>query len=43
MPWYNDIFERCGFEIERLQVREGETLYIDRVNMYASFWMGVKK
>jgi betaine lipid synthase len=41
-PWYNDLFEKLGFRLQRLQVREGETMFIDRVNMYASFWRGVK-
>lgn len=41
-PWYNELFEKIGFKIELCQVREGETMYIDRVNMYASFWKGVK-
>ncbi|KAI8893824.1 hypothetical protein BC833DRAFT_531286 [Globomyces pollinis-pini] len=41
-PWYNSIFQSTGFEIQVCQVREGETMYIDRVNMYASFWKGTK-
>lgn len=41
-PWYNEIFEKKGFEVVPLQIREGETMYIDRVNMYASFWCGIK-
>jgi len=40
-PWYNDVFERMGFKLEALGVREkGKAM--DRVNMYASFWRGVK-
>jgi betaine lipid synthase len=42
-PWYNDLFAKAGFKIKALQVREGATLYIDRVNMYASFFVGEKK
>ncbi|KAI8912731.1 hypothetical protein EDD86DRAFT_202137 [Gorgonomyces haynaldii] len=41
-PWYNEIFEDVGFSIKPLQIREGKTLYIDRVNMYASNWCGTK-
>jgi betaine lipid synthase len=36
-PWYNSIFEARGFKVSPCQIREGETMYIDRVNMYASF------
>lgn len=42
-PWYNEIFEDVGFAVKPCQIREGETLYIDRVNMYASFYVGIKK
>jgi betaine lipid synthase len=42
-PWYNTIFDSTGFDIKPCQVREGETMYIDRVNMYASLWMGIKR
>ena len=41
-PWYNEIFEKAGFKVICCQVREGETMYIDRVNMYASLWKGIK-
>ncbi|KAI8920400.1 hypothetical protein DFJ77DRAFT_427126 [Powellomyces hirtus] len=41
-PWYNAIFERHGFNIVMLQIREDDTLYIDRVNMYASFYCGLR-
>lgn len=41
-PWYNEIFEATGFKVSPCQIREGETMFIDRVNMYASFWMGEK-
>ncbi|KAJ3325836.1 hypothetical protein HDU76_013059, partial [Blyttiomyces sp. JEL0837] len=43
-PWYNSIFEEHGFKVEPCQIREKpDKLYIDRVNMYASFWMGEKQ
>ncbi|KAJ3273668.1 hypothetical protein HDV01_004277 [Terramyces sp. JEL0728] len=42
-PWYNVLFEQQGFKVKVCQVREGETMFIDRVNMYASFWMGIKQ
>ncbi|OZJ05831.1 hypothetical protein BZG36_00944 [Bifiguratus adelaidae] len=42
-PWYNTIFEKNGFVLEPLGIREiGSGKSIDRVNMYASFWRGVK-
>ncbi|KAJ8325931.1 hypothetical protein QVD99_004097 [Batrachochytrium dendrobatidis] len=41
-PWYNEIFAATGFEVIKCQVREGDNMYIDRVNMYASFWSGRK-
>lgn len=41
-PWYNELFEANGFRVEPCQIREGDVMYIDRVNMYASFWMGEK-
>ncbi|CAK4655535.1 hypothetical protein LEN26_009425 [Aphanomyces euteiches] len=42
-PWYNTLFEKAGFRVYPCQIREGETMFIDRVNMYASFWAGEKK
>ena len=36
-PWYNGIFESRGFRVFPCQVREGKEMFIDRVNMYASF------
>jgi betaine lipid synthase len=42
-PWYNEIFTSTGFEVSPCQIREGDSMFIDRVNMYASFWVGVKK
>ncbi|KAJ7647411.1 hypothetical protein FB45DRAFT_893372 [Roridomyces roridus] len=41
-PWYNANFERHGFKVTPLGVRQGPEAAIDRVNMYASFWRGVK-
>ncbi|KAF0711196.1 hypothetical protein AaE_012253 [Aphanomyces astaci] len=41
-PWYNSLFEKCGFRVYPCQIRQGDHLYIDRVNMYASFWAGEK-
>lgn len=32
-PWYNEVFERAGFEVEILGMREGPKKAIDRVNM----------
>ncbi|KAI9206168.1 uncharacterized protein BJ171DRAFT_499010 [Polychytrium aggregatum] len=41
-PWYNTIFEKRGFRVYPCQIREEPKMYIDRVNMYASFWCGEK-
>ncbi|KAJ8077140.1 hypothetical protein PM082_001568 [Marasmius tenuissimus] len=41
-PWYNIVFERYGFKLEALGVRQGPEVALDRVNMYASFWKAVK-
>ncbi|KAJ3110904.1 hypothetical protein HDU96_006157 [Phlyctochytrium bullatum] len=41
-PWYNEIFEKHGFRVYPCQIREDKTMFIDRVNMYASFWAGEK-
>ncbi|KAJ7132836.1 hypothetical protein C8R43DRAFT_1206637 [Mycena crocata] len=41
-PWYNANFERRGFTITALGVRQGPEAAIDRVNMYASCWRAVK-
>ncbi|KAJ7703287.1 S-adenosyl-L-methionine-dependent methyltransferase [Mycena rosella] len=41
-PWYNANFERRGFKVTALGVRQGPEAAIDRVNMYASFWRAVK-
>ena len=41
-PWYCVEFEKAGFELECLGVR-GDGRAIDQVNMYASFWKGVRK
>ncbi|RUP47410.1 hypothetical protein BC936DRAFT_145760 [Jimgerdemannia flammicorona] len=43
VPWYNRLFEKYGFKVEPLGVREiGSGVSLDRVNMYASFYRGVK-
>ncbi|PWN50116.1 hypothetical protein IE53DRAFT_110475 [Violaceomyces palustris] len=40
-PWYNDRFEKMGFKVEAIHVREtGKS--IDNVNMYASFYKAVR-
>lgn len=41
-PWYNEIFEKAGFEVTSIAVRDGSTA-TDRVNMYASCWRGAKR
>ncbi|KAJ3075165.1 hypothetical protein HDU98_009002 [Podochytrium sp. JEL0797] len=41
-PWYNSMFEEKGFKVTPCQIRDEKTPYIDRVNMYASLWMGEK-
>ncbi|KAJ6499386.1 hypothetical protein C8R45DRAFT_114363 [Mycena sanguinolenta] len=42
-PWYNVNFERRGFKVTAVGVRQGEKgPALDRVNMYASFWRAVK-
>ncbi|KAJ3348809.1 hypothetical protein HDU83_001011 [Entophlyctis luteolus] len=41
-PWYNAMFEEKGFRVSPCQIRDEKTPYIDRVNMYASFWVGEK-
>ena len=42
-PWYIELFKEYGFRVYPCQIREGDTMYIDRVNMYASFWAGEKE
>ncbi|KAJ3336111.1 hypothetical protein HDU93_003642 [Gonapodya sp. JEL0774] len=41
-PWYNSVFEELGYEVKAIQIRE-KGMCIDRVNMYASFYVGTKK
>ncbi|KAI9484700.1 hypothetical protein BDB00DRAFT_983783 [Zychaea mexicana] len=41
-PWYNALFEKAGFQVEPLTIRQ-PGLSIDRVNMYASFYQGTLK
>ncbi|KIK03500.1 hypothetical protein K443DRAFT_676678 [Laccaria amethystina LaAM-08-1] len=36
-PWYNKVFEKTGFKVSAVAVRQGSEA-IDRVNMYRSFW-----
>ncbi|KAF8902789.1 hypothetical protein CPB84DRAFT_1846150 [Gymnopilus junonius] len=36
-PWYNKVFEKMGFKITPVAVRNGSEA-IDMVNMYRSFW-----
>lgn len=40
-PWYNKLFETYGFKVEPIGVRKPGTT-IDRVNMYASFYVATK-
>nr|GAT57621.1 predicted protein [Mycena chlorophos] len=42
LPWYNARFIAAGFEVTCLGVRTGPVTALDRVNMYASFWRGVR-
>jgi len=37
LPWYNTVFEKMGFKVSPVAVRNG-TVAIDRVNMYRSCW-----
>lgn len=32
-PWYNEVFQRAGFRLDVLGMREGPHKAIDRVNM----------
>jgi betaine lipid synthase len=42
-PWYVGLFEKRGFAVTALAVREpGTRTPIDRVNMYASFYRADK-
>ncbi|KAI8072735.1 hypothetical protein BC940DRAFT_232864 [Gongronella butleri] len=41
IPWYNKLFEKYGFKVEPLAIRRSGQA-IDRVNMYASFYRGIK-
>ncbi|KAF9071138.1 S-adenosyl-L-methionine-dependent methyltransferase [Rhodocollybia butyracea] len=45
-PWYNEVFERRGFQVEAVAVRDGgekgQKVPLDKVNMYASFWKATR-
>ncbi|SCV73196.1 BQ2448_7121 [Microbotryum intermedium] len=42
-PWYIDLYRREGFRVECIHQREiGSKIPIDRVNMYASFYVAYK-
>lgn len=41
LPWYNELFEDRGFQVEQAHVRHSGK-FIDRVNMYASFNVATK-
>ena len=45
LPWYSSILaEVGGFEVSRVSAADtAKGGYMDRVNMYASFWVGVRK
>ncbi|KAF9113872.1 hypothetical protein BGX27_000628 [Mortierella sp. AM989] len=43
-PWYNALFEKYNFEVKPVGVRvPGSGVSIDRVNMYASCYIAIKK
>ncbi|KAF9204708.1 hypothetical protein BGZ49_004978 [Haplosporangium sp. Z 27] len=43
-PWYNALFEKYDFEVKPVGVRvPGSGVSIDRVNMYASCYIAIKK
>lgn len=45
LPWYSPILADVGgFDVSRVAGADtAEGGYMDRVNMYASFWVGVRK
>ncbi|KAJ1896905.1 hypothetical protein LPJ81_004643 [Coemansia sp. IMI 209127] len=43
LPWYVEVFEKNGFAVEPISVRQPNTMQpLDRVNMYASFYKATK-
>ncbi|KAF9437924.1 hypothetical protein BGZ76_010555 [Entomortierella beljakovae] len=43
-PWYNALFEKYNFDVKPVGIREpGSGVSIDRVNMYASCYIAIKK
>ncbi|WFD30452.1 hypothetical protein MSPP1_001473 [Malassezia sp. CBS 17886] len=41
-PWYRERFEKAGFHVEPVQIRETDRP-IDNVNMYASFYRAIRR
>jgi betaine lipid synthase len=41
-PWYLPLYQEAGFETALVSVRDDDKPYIDRVNMYASFYVAAK-
>ena len=41
-PPYRKQIEAAGFECTQVAAHSKDTPYIDRINMYASFWVGVR-
>ncbi|GHP08431.1 hypothetical protein PPROV_000717000 [Pycnococcus provasolii] len=42
-PPYSKVMEQYGFEVRRVSYHDKPDACIDAVNMYASFWVGVRK
>ncbi|KAJ2086403.1 hypothetical protein GGI09_006700 [Coemansia sp. S100] len=43
IPWYIDVFEKHGFIVEALDIRQPNSMKpLDRVNMYASLYKATK-
>mmetsp|Transcript_8248 Transcript_8248/g.30422 ORF Transcript_8248/g.30422 Transcript_8248/m.30422 type:complete len:746 (-) Transcript_8248:1595-3832(-) len=42
-PPYVEDFRKAGFKVQRIHCHSEDCHYIDRVNMYASFWIGIKQ
>ena len=44
MPWYAPVVAAAGFDVSRVSGADtAEGGYMDRVNMYASFWLAVRR